>query len=368
MSRQPPLSSPDYQPLDTQKLVVGNYWAVVRRSMLLAVAVHVAFGVLGLLIGAPELTYLQIVSVVVYAACYFLSFRGDRRVAAFLTYLDLLGHSTLAGWILGPESGFQFYSWILLPLLFTNPYRELKTKLYMALGFCVLFLTIDWALWHTTPVVIVSETALSAVRTFNIGCYLLATALAAIFHAKAVNDAQNMLRAAAETDALTGLLNRRRMSDRMQQELVRARSEHKPLAVMLLDIDHFKNVNDRFGHALGDEVIAKVGDALTRCVRRGDLVSRWGGEEFLVLMPGANETQARDAAERMRLEVAATSMGDQGLFVSITIGIALWRAGESLDETLDRADTLLYRGKNNGRNCVVVDDAPKPTTGQRLAS
>lgn len=367
MSRRPSISSPDYQPLDTQKLVVGDYWPVVRQGMLLAVAIHVAFGVFGLFIGAPELTYLQIVSVAVYGACYFLSFRGDRRLAAFLTYLDLLGHSTLAGWILGPESGFQFYSWILLPLLFTNPYRTLNTKLYLALGFCVLFLAIDWVLWRTTPVVVVSEAALNAVRTFNIGCYLLATALAAIFHAKAVDDAQNMLRAAAETDALTGLLNRRRMSDRMQQELLRARTEQKPLAVMLLDIDHFKDVNDRFGHAAGDDVIAKVGDVLTSCVRRGDLVSRWGGEEFLVLMPSASQSEAKDAAERMRAQVAATPVGEQQLSVSITVGIALWRAGESLDETLDRADTLLYRGKNSGRNCVVVDETP-PQEAQRRAS
>src|SRR5690606_28052861 len=91
-----------------------------RQGMLVAIAMHAVFAVFGFGIGAPLLAYLQIVSIAAYAGCYFLSFRGHRGLVNALAILDLLGHSTLAGWIVGPDSGFQYYSWILLPLTFTH--------------------------------------------------------------------------------------------------------------------------------------------------------------------------------------------------------------------------------------------------------
>src|SRR5262245_57670475 len=124
--------------IDTQRLVIDRYWQLSRQAMLLAIALHTGFGIAGLVMGALPLTLLQIVSILVYTACYILSSRGSTRFITPLTYIDLLGHSTLAGWMMGQDSGFQFYSWILLPLVFTNVNRDLPSKARIAAILCVI--------------------------------------------------------------------------------------------------------------------------------------------------------------------------------------------------------------------------------------
>jgi diguanylate cyclase (GGDEF)-like protein len=350
--------------LDTQSLRIDRYWQLSRRAMLLAVVLHVAFGVAGLAMGALPLSLLQLVSIAVYGGGYLLSARGHRQLIVHLTYLDLLGHSTLAGWIMGQDSGFQYYSWILLPLLFTNANRELHSKRRIAVALCVVFVAIDLWLHRTPPIVLVDPLALAALRYFNMACFLTAMVVSAIMYERFVRDAEERLRAAAGTDALTGLLNRRRMSDQMHNELIRARKASGSFAVMLLDLDYFKDINDRYGHTSGDLVLAQVAAVLRRCVRDRDIVARWGGEEFLILLPSAGLHAAVDIAERIRSEVRATVIrGD--IHVSVTIGLAIWRDGENLEATIHRADTALYRGKHSGRDCVVVEpqEAPQRRAG-----
>lgn len=363
------MSATPFAPLDTQRIRMDNFMKLSRRGMLIAIAMHAVFAVFGLLL-APILFYLQIASIAAYTACYFLALRGHVKLIHALVLTDLLGHSTLASWLVGPEAGFQYYSWILLPLTFTNLEFSQRTRLHRAIFLCVMFLVIDWALHHTTPFVAVSSGGLEAMRYFNIICFLTATTSSAAQYTQATAKAESKLRRAADTDALTGLLNRRRMSDRMQHEWQRASTEHRPMSVMLLDIDHFKSINDRFGHAAGDDVIVRVGQVLQQTVRRGDLVARWGGEEFLVLLPDAPLGEAQEIAERIRLEIAKTSFAsDQRIRISATSGLVAWHERESLDATIHRADTLLYRGKHRGRNCVVLETDPDERNQQhQLAS
>jgi diguanylate cyclase (GGDEF)-like protein len=356
MSGFPEARSDDTDLLDTQRLTVTRYWQQSRQAMVLAVGLHTGFGIAGLLMDALPLTLLQIVSIVVYCTCYALSARGRTRLIVPLTYLDLLGHSTLACWIMGQESGFQFYSWILLPLLFTNVNRDLRTKARIAFTLCIVYVAIDWWLRQSAPLVQVAPAALEALRYFNMCCFLLTMVLSAIGYSRSVADAEARLRIAAETDALTGLLNRRRMSDQIHTELARARSGNGMLAVMLLDLDHFKTINDRYGHTSGDLVLAQVSAVLRRGVREGDVVARWGGEEFLILLPSAGIERGVDVAERIRNEVRAIP-GD--VRVSITVGVAVWRDGEDLEATIHRADAALYEGKRGGRDRVVVEAGPQ---------
>jgi diguanylate cyclase (GGDEF)-like protein len=146
------------------------------------------------------------------------------------------------------------------------------------------------------------------------------------------------------------------MSDRLHQEWQRSRDSGDPLTVVLLDVDHFKAINDRQGHGRGDLVIAQVGQVLRATVRRDDCVARWGGEEFLVLLPGATIEAARETAERIRKAVAQQILRDEddAVPLTVTVGVADWRSDESLDHTIDRADRALYRGKQAGRNRVVI--------------
>jgi diguanylate cyclase (GGDEF)-like protein len=168
----------------------------------------------------------------------------------------------------------------------------------------------------------------------------------------------------ADRDALTGLIVRRRFDELAQAECERSRRQHTPFAVLLLDIDHFKRVNDLHGHAQGDRVLQASAAALQGAVRSIDHVARYGGEEFAVLLPGANLAAASRVAERVREAIAAATTGlVEGLApVTASLGVA-WRLpgdDSSLVRLMASADAALYEAKRGGRNQVVLAGARQP--------
>lgn len=152
---------------------------------------------------------------------------------------------------------------------------------------------------------------------------------------------------ALRTDPLTGLWNRRFVEERLAQE---ARADRRT-SVILLDIDHFKLVNDTYGHDVGDVVLRTAAQLFVGGVRTSDEVCRWGGEEFIVLCPGAPEPEAVQIAERLRECVAASEIPDLGRAVTVSAGVAELAPGATA-HTLRRADQALYAAKRQGRNRV----------------
>src|SRR5690606_31723133 len=167
--------------------------------------------------------------------------------------------------------------------------------------------------------------------------------------------------ALAVTDELTGLYNRRYFDRHLSLMLAKAREQERDMALMLIDMDFFKAVNDTHGHDMGDAVLREFALRLRRNIRGVDLACRFGGEEFVVLMPDTDYQQAQSVAERVRMAVAErgfeTGLG-RPLSVTVSVGVAL---NETIDDTpemlLKRADVALYRAKREGRNRVVFDAA-----------
>lgn len=157
----------------------------------------------------------------------------------------------------------------------------------------------------------------------------------------------------AHTDPLTGLANRRRVADQLADEVRAAHELSGPLAVVMVDIDHFKRVNDTHGHEVGDRVLSEVARRLVVGRRDGDLVARIGGEEFCLVLPGADAQDAVHAAERLRLTVASGEFETVGE-CTVSCGVAVWRSGDAPADLLRRADDALYRAKETGRNRVVA--------------
>lgn len=156
----------------------------------------------------------------------------------------------------------------------------------------------------------------------------------------------------AQTDQLTGLANRRACAERLSHEIQRASRQGTPFCVALCDVDHFKEVNDRWGHGVGDEVLRAVASALRGSVRAIDLVGRWGGEEFIVLLPNASAAGGRVVAERLRAGVLRNATHEPGPErVTISVGVASF-GGEDTDALVARADEALYRAKARGRNRI----------------
>lgn len=169
------------------------------------------------------------------------------------------------------------------------------------------------------------------------------------------------LRTAARTDAKTGLLNAAAWQREATAEVARTRRAGHPLAVLIADVDHFKRVNDSHGHLVGDQVLIGVAGTLRTQVRESDLVGRFGGEEFVVLLPRTDGAEAQAIAERLRTRVASVSLpgNDSSVRVTISIGVALFGThGEDLVELLSAADLSLYRAKSTGRDRVCVASVP----------
>ncbi|MFC5746976.1 GGDEF domain-containing protein [Actinomadura rugatobispora] len=172
------------------------------------------------------------------------------------------------------------------------------------------------------------------------------------------------LQAAARTDAKTGLLNAAAWQREADTELARTQRTHDPLALLLIDIDHFKRVNDTHGHLVGDEVLVGVATTLCGQLRDYDVVGRFGGEEFVVLLPGADTVEACRVAERLRGRVRRLAVpAEEGTVgVTISVGVALFRMhGQDLIELLAAADLALYRAKQSGRDrvCLPALEGPK---------
>jgi len=168
------------------------------------------------------------------------------------------------------------------------------------------------------------------------------------------------IRQQANFDHLTGMCNRRYFMDLAERELERARRYQKPLAILGVDIDYFKRINDTHGHKAGDLALQKFSAICHEVVRQTDLVGRLGGEEFAILLPETDPGRAREIAERLRkrVEESELSLPDDETEVrfTISIGLALLAAGEKteLDVLLHKADVALYQAKNTGRNRVLI--------------
>lgn len=158
----------------------------------------------------------------------------------------------------------------------------------------------------------------------------------------------------SSTDPLTGALNRRSCERLLGAELRRAERYGRPLSVVLLDIDHFKRINDEHGHAVGDAVLRDVADRVRATIRQNDALVRWGGEEFLVVLPETHAEGARVAAERIRAVVGREPAGP-GVPATLSGGVSTASAGDDQDSLVQRADEHLYRAKHAGRDRICCE-------------
>jgi diguanylate cyclase (GGDEF)-like protein len=153
-------------------------------------------------------------------------------------------------------------------------------------------------------------------------------------------------------DTLSGLLNRLSLFNRIDIEIERAMRAMFPLAGIMLDIDHFKPINDNFGHQCGDMVIREIGERLRNQLRKYDYAGRYGGEEFFIILPNTNLSQALSIGERFRREIEKSKFqcGDEQVAITVSLGISQYRASESREKWIDRADKAMYKAKQLGRN------------------
>jgi len=188
----------------------------------------------------------------------------------------------------------------------------------------------------------------------NLAISLLVTLVVVLLIQLAFNRYQHNLEEMASTDKLTGLLNRHAFTILIDKLMAEQRRDPRPISMLIADIDHFKQVNDRHGHLAGDAVLQAIAKKLQRALRESDLAVRWGGEEFLLVLKGCDRAEAQRIAESLRQAVMDTPVqaAGQRLAITLSIGVTEYHGEESPEQTVDRADGALYQAKRTGRNRV----------------
>lgn len=176
-----------------------------------------------------------------------------------------------------------------------------------------------------------------------------------------IRDSLNKSEERAKTDTLTGLPNRRALDEFFRTAQIAAMEKGDPLSVLLIDIDHFKTFNDNFGHGVGDQVLRLMATVLRERVREGDLPARYGGEELIAVLPGADLATCATVAERIRRSISEAritrrSTGEVLPSITVSIGVGEFQSGESMAELIERCDRALYLAKKTGRNKVVTEN------------
>jgi len=333
---------------------------VIRHVTWVGVVAHAAFVPLFFWLWQPILAGFNVLSVACWGLAHLMNGRGHPSLAMWLLVLEVVAHAVLAVGLLGWASGFQFYLIPLVPFVMSN--ERLRGKAALAVSGAVLAVFV--ALYELGPPSPLDPAVNHALSVMNIVIPFVALALITFHFRNASIAVEQQVAEMAVTDPLTGLFNRRHMNQRLREEEARAARTQEPFSVIVVDIDHFKRINDTAGHDAGDRVLRDLAQLMRDMVRTQDIVARWGGEEFLIVLPQTRLAGAVEVADRLRRAAEATlARGLEAIdAITLTLGAAEYSA--SVTECLKLADVALYQGKEAGRNRVVA----APSSGVLAAS
>ncbi|MEQ6885250.1 GGDEF domain-containing protein [Salicola sp. Rm-C-2C1-2] len=331
--------------------------SVARTLVIAAFFIHLTFLLLFVGLGVWILALVNVASVGLYAFCARLITHWDRlQTVMSLAGVEIILHAGIASPVLGWESGFHYYVLALAPLIFLDARTQVRAKITIMGVLIVLYLGISVWTHEIDPLRPLDAPVVLALHYVNMILSLVLMAMILDAHSHSIQRAERRLQSLAETDNLTGLPNRHGLLRFAEQFEALPTEQHSEAAAVIIDVDHFKAINDQHGHGFGDTVLRTIASTMQMQTREQDILARWGGEEFLLLLYNADLMLAFNVAERIRDAISQQSfeVQDRTLQVTITTGIALWQHGESFEMCVDRADEALYHGKRSGRNQSVV--------------
>ena len=284
--------------------------------------------------------------------------RGDQPLAALILSIEVILHSIAAVSILGWESGFQYY---LLTALMFNVFRnDLKKRETFDIALVFIGLFIALRMFTATRTYVYEEEWLFEMMYYNNMIVAFSVmSLIGYFFRQATSNHEKKVEALANTDHLTGLQTRRSMQKDLDGDIKRSFMNKQESIVIMADIDHFKSVNDTYGHDYGDKVLKEIAQRLKENLRDGDKIYRWGGEEFLIILTNISLNDAKSVAQSLRSDVSSAifAFDTYEFNVSMTFGMArLNETFSNMEDVIKRADQALYNGKENGRNCIILAD------------
>jgi diguanylate cyclase (GGDEF)-like protein len=330
----------------------GAFWAMMRRIVVIAGCIDAAWILIYAWIGSPVLAALNIVSVGIYTTSYVLIRRRRNVAGVALVWFEVLAHAAIGSLLIGWESGFHYFLLLFIPSIVIGSARRVGVALVLVL--LLFYLGLDAMCAALGPLTPLPSYALRIAKWLNVGLIFGMFYSMTAFYRATVLSAEQRLLEQATTDPLTGLANRSFFQARAEAEIARSARSKEPLALMLADVDFFKQINDQAGHDAGDKVLVHLASLMKENLRDMDVLARWGGEEFLALLPNTDMAQAAAVAERIRAAIAAASVehGNKPIGITMSFGIAQVHGAQDLQAATTRADRALYKSKQNGRNQV----------------
>lgn len=331
-------------------------WLTLRRVTVLAALTDAGYFVVFWAIGSPVLQWINLVSIPLYALAWRLSRDRLHPASVWLMWIEVLGHAALGSLVIGWASGFHYFLMMFIPGIAasTRPRRAVPAIAVLL----VFYIGLERLCSAVGPLQPVSPLSLDIVHALNVSIVFAIFAAITMAYVGLVRAAERRLEDMATRDPLTRLSNRRHFWAQAEKRAAQGAGVG-PMALLLVDVDHFKNINDTYGHAVGDEVLVGVAERLHECCRDHDVVARWGGEEFLLLLTRTDLAGSLVVAERIRASIAGQPLAasQPELRVTVSLGATQAREGEALSEGIARADAALYRSKQSGRDRVSADTA-----------
>gem|GEM_PF-210059 len=351
------------------RILPDNYrmYLVINYMSYLGIPAHAAFIPLFLWLGVPVLAFFNIFSTIAWIVAWRTNRQGKHWPAINLLTIEVVLHAALATYCLGWDTGFQLYLMPMITVTMINYKLKKRTMVIQAIGLVGLYLGLYY-FKSSLQSGAIPEPLIRPVYYTNIVIVFMALCIISYYFRQASLTAEKRMEELATTDLLTAIANRRKMKEMFDGERTRVERSKRGFSVVLSDIDHFKRFNDTYGHDCGDYVLKNVAATLKRTLREQDTIGRWGGEEFIALLPETTMEQGIQAAERMRkaVEEERFHFGGQDLSVTMTFGISTYDSGDNLELAIKRSDEALYAGKEQGRNRAVAYSAsasPLPAAG-----
>lgn len=336
---------------------------ITRNTLWFGLLVHAVFLAVFVALHVWSLVGLNVASVLAYVLALRLNGTGAFTVPAAIGGVEVTVHAVAATAVLGLRSGFFIYLPLLIVITFLHPTIGNRAKAAWAMVQAFVFMALMAAAETLQPQVALPAVAVRDLMVFNAFVFVASLAFLAHVTNEATTSAERDLRAAlarlhelSRTDPLTGLLNRRAMSELLHAETERVARHGRPFALLIADLDDFKGINDAYGHPLGDHALRAVAQRLLGAIRVQDQVARWGGEEFLLLLPETDMATGLQVAERLRSAVAGAALVLDGVehHATATFGVAVYELGSTIHDTIRAADHALYAGKERGKDRVVA--------------
>lgn len=339
-----------------------RYLGMLNYGIRVALILHFLFIFLFAWGGIKTLAIFNIFSSALYIICYFLARRGCNNILLNGLYaLEIPVHAVLATVYVGWRGGFHSYI-LMLAVIFNLKKMSLGAKMAITGWLCLTYILLYYFLRSADPLVEVEPLFLQTCSIGNIvGTFIVLSLLAHYYSSEASKIEEKLKKSNSElellvtTDHLTKILNRRSILERISNEIAIFERYGKPFSLIMADIDSFKGINDRYGHECGDFVLVAVSKLINNALRKCDSLARWGGEEFLVLLPETDLEAGIMTAERIRETVEREVYIFKGnkLPVTITLGVSAYNAGMGISGCVNEADKAMYQGKQKGKNCVV---------------